>query len=109
MRLRTEMTHGDKAKAKAAKTSQASAQKSSSKTGKVAAAGSGEKGGKAGGAKGGGPAAQKGGAEKGEARGKGRVPAAGGDSNGGFNNPTVAAAFKLALKKYPNAFRKLTD
>ena len=32
-----------------------------------------------------------------------------GDGNGSFNNPTVAAAFKHAIKKYPNAFRKLTD
>jgi hypothetical protein len=26
-----------------------------------------------------------------------------------FNNPVVAAAFKRAVKKYPNAFRRLTD
>ena len=27
----------------------------------------------------------------------------------GFNNPVVANAFKRAVKKYPNAFRRLTD
>ena len=27
----------------------------------------------------------------------------------GFTNPVVGAAFKHAVKKYPNAFRKLTD
>lgn len=26
-----------------------------------------------------------------------------------FNNPVVAAAFKRAVKKYPTAFRRLTD
>ncbi|HEY3056993.1 MAG TPA: hypothetical protein VGK31_13795 [Thermoanaerobaculia bacterium] len=26
-----------------------------------------------------------------------------------FSNPIVAAAFKRAVKKYPNAFRRLTD
>ncbi len=31
------------------------------------------------------------------------------EGNGGFANPTVASAYKQALKKYPNAFRKLTD
>jgi hypothetical protein len=44
-------------------------------------------------------------------------PAAGGNGKaitrdngtGGFSNPIVAAAFKRAVKKYPAAFRKLTD
>ncbi len=27
----------------------------------------------------------------------------------GFNNPTIATAFRRAVKKYPNAFRRLTD
>lgn len=27
----------------------------------------------------------------------------------GFSNPVVGAAFKRAVKKYPNAFRRLTD
>jgi len=35
------------------------------------------------------------------------------DRNGGegfsFSNPVVAAAFKRAVKKYPTAFRRLTD
>ena len=30
-----------------------------------------------------------------------------GDVN--FSNPLVASAFKRAVKKYPNAFRRLTD
>jgi len=42
---------------------------------------------------------------KADGKGRGR--------NGGdavtFNNPVVAAAFKRAVKKYPNAFRRLTD
>ena len=34
-------------------------------------------------------------------------PARGGED--GFTNAVVAGAFKRAVKKYPNAFRKLTD
>ena len=30
-------------------------------------------------------------------------------SSDGFANPTVGAAFKRAVKKYPNTFRRLTD
>jgi hypothetical protein len=49
--------------------------------------------------------------------GKGSVPAAKAGANGkgrgadspAFNNPIVANAFKRAVKKYPNAFRRLTD
>ncbi|HKB80783.1 MAG TPA: hypothetical protein VKH35_13805 [Thermoanaerobaculia bacterium] len=43
------------------------------------------------------------------------VPAAKGRSEGraaeavAFNNPIVAGAFKHAVKKYPTAFRRLTD
>ncbi|HEY6844407.1 MAG TPA: hypothetical protein VI391_09580 [Thermoanaerobaculia bacterium] len=36
--------------------------------------------------------------------------AGGGKTDSGpFNNPVVAAAFKRAVKKYPSAFRRLTD
>jgi hypothetical protein len=38
-------------------------------------------------------------------KGRGRSPADGPP----FSNPIVAAAFKRAVKKYPNAFRRLTD
>jgi uncharacterized membrane protein len=92
------MTHGDKTKAKAGKTSQASAQKnSSSKAGGENGKGSGSKE----------PSAAKAGAESGS-KPKGRA-AAGGNEPGGFGNPVIADAFKHALKKYPNALRKLTD
>ncbi len=39
---------------------------------------------------------------------KGKRPAAP-EPAGGFNNPVVGNAFKRAVKKYPNAFRRLTD
>ncbi|MBV8516868.1 MAG: hypothetical protein JO197_05620 [Acidobacteria bacterium] len=131
------MTHGDKAKAKDGKSSQASGKKSSTgkngegagesvvkaagktdgKSSKAAAktgshqsstekqqAGSGQKGGSSSGEKTGGSA--KAGSASGESRGKGRVPA---DNNGSFSNPVIGAAFKHAVKKYNNAFRRLTD
>jgi hypothetical protein len=41
------------------------------------------------------------------ANGKNRGP--GGPGAPAFNNPVVATAFKRALKKFPNAFRRLTD
>lgn len=130
-RLRTEMTHGDKAKAKTGKSSQASAAKKSPAKGVQAGKGASQEGrkdsaqgrqaaqtGKNGvkasagsekaapaGKKGGGPVPSKDNAA--EARAKARPPA---DTNGGsFSNPLIANAFKRALKKYPNAFRKLTD
>ena len=53
--------------------------------------------------KGSGPVAAGKGGSNGKSRGKGSsdVPS--------FNNPVVASAFKRAVKKYPNAFRRLTD
>jgi hypothetical protein len=126
------MTHGDKAKAKTGgKSSETSAAKKSSIPVKQAGAKSGE--GKGGGkvapqsaAKGGGegkagqisikrggageaspsPAEKAGGTSGKESGGKakGRV-----DEPAGFSNPAVANAFRHAVKKYPNAFRKLTD
>lgn len=108
------MTHGDKAKAKAGKTSQTSVKKSSSKRAEESsdargakAKGNGSAGGKAGkgSVKAGSPKAA---AEKGSASDTPtlEVKAKGG---GGFSNPAVGDAFRHAVKKYPNAFRKLTD
>ena len=114
------MTHGDKAKAKG----KASAPKSSSKAGEngkgAQQAGAKEsKAGESGGKK------QQAVSEKAAAATKGRAPAkepatGKGDPKGkgrnapvpepgGFNNPVIGNAFKLAVKKYPNALRKLTD
>ena len=100
------MKHGDKEKGKASK---ASGKKSSSKAGapgkskavpraeaKKQAASAGKK-----------AAAVKARPEETGGNGKAR-PRAGGDG-GGFTNPLVAAAFKRAVKKYPNTFRKLSD
>jgi len=133
------MTHGDKAKAKAAKSNKASVKKAGPEGGEngkgkaVAqsskAAGKGNEGGKTGveaagktGAQKAGKAGsekagtEKAGAEKAaagskkgspaDAKGKASPPA---EATGGFNNPVISAAFRQALKKYPNAFRKLTD
>jgi hypothetical protein len=102
------MTHGDKTKAKGKTSLQASGKKSSSKAGDNGK-GSGEAAGseKAGTSKAG--ADSKGAKESataGDVKGKTRSAAAEG---GGFSNPVIADAFKHALKKYPNAFRKLTD
>lgn len=127
------MTHGDQAKAKTAKSGQASAtKKTTSKTGGKIQAGKGGKTGvkearqssKAGKSivkkqqggseksdrslqKGAVPAKESGNGGKTKARPV--TPAAPDDTATGFTNAAVAAAFKRALKKYPNAFRKLTD
>ena len=125
------MTHGDKAKAKTGKSSQASAAKKSPSKGVQAGKGASQEGRKDGpkgrqapqtgkngvkasasaektapaGKKGGGTGTSKDSAA--DPRGKARPTA---DTNGGgFSNPLIANAFKRALKKYPNAFRKLTD
>jgi type II secretory pathway component GspD/PulD (secretin) len=118
------MTHGDKAKAKTGKSSQTSAKKVSAKAGPES---SGSKAGKddqsasakkqqAGGEKSG-PAQKSGGSSKAvpaaaasDVKGKARpaAPAPAGDGSG-FTNAIVGSGFKRALKKYPNALRKLTD
>ena len=99
------MKHGDKAKAKTAKAkagkksgakSSKGAEKSSSKAAKAAAPQESsrkteEKSS---------PAVAKGG----NGKGKTAIPAA-----GGFSNPIIAEAFRRAVKKYPTAFRRLTD
>ena len=120
------MTHGDKAKAKIGKSSQASENDKAVKAAAGRKGGGTEsgQGGKAG--SGGGKVADKialkkqSGPDEGsasskkaaapaakESGAKGR-PAAGSDS-GGFSNPAIANAFRRAIQKYPNAFRKLTD
>ena len=122
------MTHGDKTKGKGKTSLQASGKKSSSKAGengkgagKAAAGKAGKtirgseasvkKGTpveKAAAAKAGAPDSKgaKEPASGSDVKAKGRAPAA---EAGGFSNPVIADAFKRALKKYPNAFRKLTD
>lgn len=103
------MKHGDKAKAKAAKASKPSDKKSSAKAGekggKAVAQSSRETKAKASPEKGSG---KKAGAEARSAprAGNGRSP---GDDAGVFNSPVIAAAFKRAVKKYANTFRRLTD
>jgi hypothetical protein len=94
------MKHGDKAKAKTAKAASKSSVKSSKTSGaskssfKAAASGKSSQ--------------QKAPAAKppaGNGKPKGRaVP-----DPSGFSNPAVAAAFKRAIKKFPTAFRRLTD
>ena len=120
------MTHGEQAKAKKA-ASKASGDKKSSKTvtaGKaiqtVAKSGkTGKETGKEGGGKAvearpktiqSGKAGEKSAAaapKAGNDKPKARGPAA--EPPGSFTNPLVASGFKRALKKYPNAFRRLTD
>lgn len=115
------MKHGDKAKS--AKTKASGKEKSAETVQKA-----GAKGGKAveSGKKAAAPAEKSSGAkasaEKASAKGGGKAPAKAPPGNGaakprpaavagppGFSNPVVANAFKRAVKKYPNAFRKLTD
>ena len=137
MRLRAEMKHGDKISKTAKAASQASGKKGNDKGSDkvpVKAAAEAGKSGKAGKEapavkesrkagdtgkkqqagsveKSGGPGAKAGGKESlpaSAARPKAGVPRSGGGEDG-FNNAAVANAFKRAVKKYPNAFRRLTD
>lgn len=119
------MTHGDKAKAKAGKSSQAPAKKVSSKTveaqkgsGKAVAKAESKAPGKSGktvvkaqpaGRQGASPAQKGGGTGAKEADTDAKKSRGGPAESAGFSNAVVAAAFKRALKKYPNALRKLTD
>lgn len=120
------MTHGDQAKARIGKSSQASgSKKSSSPTGGKSGESRQSRGPEGrqssqGGAKiaaqkrlpGPAVAGKKGGAfpakETGH-DGKGSKARPSSEDAGGISNPVIAAAFKRAVKKYPNAFRKLTD
>ena len=112
------MTHGDKTKAKAAKSSKASGKKDAGKTGgngknskKVVAAKTVSQSIKAGAGKKAAPLKKSAAPEaaRPKERGETKSRAVASDAPVGFSNPVVASAFKHALKKYPNAFRKLTD
>ena len=121
------MKHGDQGKGKTAK----AASQASGKSGKAVTAlkggkagqsskAAGENGKGAGSGKGADSSSKKAGAKESGSRlpvqkadpapvkkdDKGRRPAG---ETGGFTNPVVASAFKRAVAKYPNAFRKLTD
>src|SRR5436305_6867456 len=104
-----EMKEGNKAKAKAAKTKTSGKEISSKNSAKE---------------KGGGKAVQAGSKKESSASSKadgkksGGAKAAAGKSNGkgrsdpatiSFTNPAIESAFNRAVKKYPNAFRRLTD
>jgi len=115
------MTHGDKAKGKKAASKASGSQKSSKAVKASQVAKSGKNGKKAVQA---GPKAE---AQKQQSGGKAAAPAkavakavakAGGSNGkpkargpepGGFTNPVIGSAFKRAVKKFPNAFRRLTD
>ena len=93
------MKHGDKAKSKAAsKASGKKSGKSSSKTSKVAQVAKGK-------------ATQTGSnqRETSSASGNGKTRGRPTPNAITFTNPVVAAAFKRAVRKYPNAFRRLSD
>ena len=119
------MKHGDKAKGKASKASKTSGKKVSQAVGVKAKSGESKGSDAKAGSKVEKSAAKapakaesgKGGSAKaGTKAGSARAPEGNGGSraraaNGGdgFGNPIVAAAFKRAVKKYSNAFRRLTD
>lgn len=112
------MTHGDKTKAKAAKSSKPSGKKDAGKKG-----GDGKSGKKAVPAKAASQSSKAGAGKKAtpvkesaahetvrpKERGATKARAVAREAAAGFSNPVVASAFKHAVKKYPNAFRKLAD
>jgi hypothetical protein len=111
------MKHGDKAKAKSAK---AASKASSGKSSKAAGEKSSSSAQAAGSSKGkdvktskqagaGGQKDEAGGKAGGNGKSSVRRPAPPPAEAGTFTNPIVANAFKRAVKKYPNAFRRLTD
>ena len=101
------MKHGDKEKGKASKAT-------SKKAGKGSAAGKSSKAVQVSKSKTS-PAVKSGkaAAAKNEAAhesgGNGKTKPRSGGDHGSFTNPVIAAAFKRAVKKYPNSFRKLSD
>lgn len=95
------MKHGDKAKAKSAKAASKSSVKSSKAA--VASKSSGKTGPALKSSQQKTPAAQA--VKPAAGNGKGRSIA----DPSGFSNPVVASAFKRAIKKFPTAFRRLTD
>ena len=99
------MKHGDKAKAKSAKAKasgkDAGSKKSDAKSSKGAEKSSSPK-------EAGGKAVEKTSLAAKGGNGKNKIvhaPAA----PGGFTNPVIGEAFRRAIKKYPTAFRRLTD
>jgi hypothetical protein len=107
------MKDGDKEKAKAANPKTSGKEASSKSSAK-------EKGGKAvAGSKKESSAPSKTSSEKKGASAKGGIAKAGSKSNGkagraepeiiSFTNPVIESAFNRAVKKYPNAFRRLAD
>ena len=111
------MKHGDKPKGKTAQAASKASGKSS-KAGGQKSGGAKAQGGKAGEGKSSkaGQASPKASAKTAVAK-KTDTEAKGGNGkaavhrspDGGFTNPVVGNAFKRAVKKYPNAFRRLTD
>ena len=101
------MKHGDKAKGKAGKASGKKSGQSVTKDNKAAQVVKSKKH-EASSAKAGNKSSSKA-AAKPEDPGNGKARARAGSDEVGFTNPIVAAAFKRAVKKYPNAFRRLTD
>ena len=95
------MKHGDKAKAKSAK----AASKPSVKTSKASSA---SKAGSKAGASSKSSAPQKATPAKTVSKPAAFNGKPKGDGSG-FTNPIVASAFKRAIKKFPTAFRRLTD
>ena len=91
------MKHGDKTKGKASKASGKKARQSGKGASKTAASSKSKSS----------PQKASSKASKSNA-GNGDSPPAR-TTGDGFTNPVVGAAFKHAVKKYPNAFRKLTD
>ena len=111
------MKHGDKEKGKASKASGKKSGKAVSAPGKSSKGAGAETKKQVSGASkkdaGKTPAAAKGAAAKSSQRevagGNGKAGPRQGSDSGGFTNPLIASAFKRAVKKYPNAFRKLSD
>lgn len=106
------MKHGDKEKGKSAKAvSKTSGKKAGQSSGKAGASGKGSLPAKA--------AAKSSKGQVGSAAKSANKEEGGNGSTksrtaevlpaGGFTNPAVGAGFKRALKKYPNALRKLSD
>ncbi|HUP47301.1 MAG TPA: hypothetical protein VNA04_00780 [Thermoanaerobaculia bacterium] len=93
------MKHGDKKKGKASKASR----KKGSPARKAGKAVSGAK------AKIKTKSSRKAGPKVSKSKGGNGIPRSRGSTDVTFTNPVIGSAFKHALRKYPNALRKLTD
>ena len=105
------MKHGDKAKAKSAKAKASGKEARSKKSGAKSSKGA-EKSSKAAEAvskKSDAKAAPKSSPAPKGGNGKGKTNRPGLPVAPGFTNPVIAEAFRRAVKKYPTAFRRLTD